>query len=218
MTFRLAPSGGSGRRVCRRLCPAFALALGLTLAWPASAGDAAFHRFAGSEDHLARAAAVALEADAGLVPSCPQRSIADRTAVEVELPVRFDAGPAQPSEGTWWERWRIEGCGPARDVNLHFTADASGISVDIGLPGETLADAPSQQDAVSALGPFARQVLDACESFTVVDTRVAVPPPQGDGGETWTERWTLAGCGREAAVTIRFLAGQSPSLFEIVAG
>lgn len=190
--------------------------LALLATAPAGADDTAFDHFHRSEDHLARAAAVALEADARMPPACAQRAIADRVSVERDGAVRFEPGSATPTDGLWRERWRIERCGETRAVNLHFVADRSGISVDIGVPGESLAALPDQQGAVAVLGSFTAAELAACEDLSVIDTTVVTPPAEGLAA--WTERWTLVGCGGADDVLIRFHPDQAPSLFEIIRG
>ena len=192
-----------------------ALAIGAASA-AASADQGAFDRFVGSTDHLSRAAAAALAADAQMPPACGRRTVSDRSAVEPQTDARFDNGPAQPTAGAWWERWQVVRCGETRTVNLHFVADRGGISVDVGVPGGTLAQPLLQQDAVEVLGPFVDATLAACQDLAVVDSEVVEPPPGGSAPSAWTERWTLLGCGEEGSVTIRFRPDQAPSLFEIV--
>ena len=202
--------------------PAVVLLGALTLAATGLSGTAAadqetFDRFVGSADHLSRAAAAALAADAAMPPACGDRAVGERLAVAPQAAPRFDDGPAQPTGGAWWERWQVERCGETRTLNLHFVADRAGISVDVGVPGETRAQPLLQQGAVDVLAPFAGDTLAACADFAVVNSRVTVPPADGGPTAAWTERWTLLGCGREGDVTIRFHPDQAPSLFEIVA-
>ena len=182
----------------------------------ASADQQAFDRFVGSTDHLSRAAAAALAADAQMPPACGRRTVGGRSAVEPQTDARFENGPAQPTAGTWWERWQVARCGETRTVNLHFVAAGGDISVDVGVPGGTLAEPLLQQDAVEVLEPFVDATLAACQDLAVVDSAVVEPPAGQPSRSAWSERWTLFGCGREGSVTIRFRPDQAPSLFEIV--
>ncbi len=188
---------------------------------PAAADQARFDRFADSPDHLGRAAAAALAADAAMPPACGERTVGERTAIEPPVAARFDTGAAQPTAGAWWERWQVRRCGQARMVNLHFVADAAGISVDVGIPGETLAQPVLQHGAVEVLTAFAEGTVAECPELAVVDSRVVDPPAGGvvaAPDAAWTERWTLMGCGGRDEVTIRFHPDQAASLFEIVGG
>ncbi len=181
-----------------------------------------FEAFIASDAHSERAAGSALAADASMPPDCQQRQVDRRVDTEILLMPRFEGPASAPTEGAWMERWAVTRCGATRQVNLHFTVARGGeIMVDVAIPGETAADPGQQLGVMQALAPYARDALDGCADFAVVDSRlsglpVGSMPAQGSEDPIgWSESWSVAGCGASRTFLIRFQPGQARSLVRI---
>ena len=172
-----------------------------------SSAERQFFDFATRDEHMGRAVAVALEADADLPAACPTQRVVDRVDLQVLRRPLFREYSSRPHAGAWLERWAIDRCGETRIINLFFTADPAGVvSAYIGVPGETETDPVQQREAVNVLSHFAEEAIPGCPSI-IIDDSVLLSEPLREPGRphgAWEERWWASGCGARASFQIAF--------------
>ena len=172
-----------------------------------SSAERRFFDFATQDEHMGRAVAVALEADANLPAACPTQRVIDRVDLQVLRRPLFREFSSRPHAGSWLERWAIDRCGEARIINLFFTADPAGVvSAYVGIPGETETDPVQQREAVNVLLHFAQEAIPDC-AMIIVDDSVLISEPVREPGRphgAWAERWWASGCGARASFQMVF--------------
>lgn len=186
-----------------------ALAAGPAIAQqpPSSPNVQRLREFIGSAEHLqaVRAALSAFE-PAALAAACKDvRPIKGRSWRPVEEPV-FDPGTKAPKTAAWQETWEVTACGKPGIRNIGFEArPGQGVVPLPMLPGESLADMRVQHDAGQlALTDSAPAAL-RCEERSRIQVINSVVISRPDAARRqWSERWTVAGCGRTADIHVDF--------------
>lgn len=174
-----------------------------------SANVQRLREFIGSTEHLqaVRAALTAFE-PAALAAACKDvRPTKGRAWLPLEEPV-FNAGAGPPRTALWQETWEVSACGKPGLRSLGFRARPDEGIVPIPMfPGESRATLLQQLDAGQlALTDAAPAALNCEERGRIQVIGSAVTRAPGQAGGPWSERWTVAGCGRTAAVDVDFRA------------
>lgn len=164
--------------------------------------------FIRSAEHLAQVgAAIKAFEPAALAARCADvRPLKGRAWKPVEEPV-FDPGAKAPKNAAWQETWEVSACGQPGIRSLGFVArPGQGIVPLPMFPGESLADLRLQHDAGEiALTGSAPAALQCNSQMQIVAS--AVTNSAGAAGGRWSERWTVAGCGRTADIDVDFSPG-----------
>jgi len=163
--------------------------------------------FIGTPEHLqaVRAAISAFEPTA-LAAACKDvRPTKGRAWQPVEEPV-FDPGAKTPKNAAWQETWEVNACGKSGVRSVGFVArHGQGIVPLPMFPGESLADLKLQHDAGQLALTDAAPAALRCEErgrIQVIDSAVISRPDAAR--RQWSERWTVAGCGRTADIHVDF--------------
>jgi hypothetical protein len=163
--------------------------------------------FIRSPEHLqAVRAAIAAFEPVALAAVCKDvRPTKGRDWKPVEEPV-FDPGAKVPKNAAWQETWEVTACGKPGVRSLGFVArPGQGIVPLPMFPGESLADLNLQHDAGQLALTDAAPAALKCEErsrIQVINSAVTRRPNQT--GNRWSERWTVAGCGRTADIHVDF--------------
>lgn len=165
------------------------------------------NEFIRSPEHLqAVRAAITTFEPAALAAVCKDvRPTKGRDWKPVEDPV-FDPGAKAPKNAAWQETWEVNACGRPGVRSLGFVARPGQGVVPLPMfPGESLADLRLQHDAGQLALTDAAPAALRCEErgrIQVVNSTVIQRPTQTGG--RWSERWTVAGCGRTADIDVDF--------------
>lgn len=163
--------------------------------------------FIRSPEHLqAVKAAIAVFEPAALAAACKDvRPVQGRAWRPVEEPL-FDAGAKAPKNAAWQETWEVTACGKTAVRNVGFVARPGQGVVPLPMfPGESLADLRLQHDAGQLALTDAAPAALKCEErgrIQVINSAVTNRANQARG--QWSERWTVAGCGRTADIDVDF--------------
>lgn len=165
---------------------------------------AALAAFADAAEHRAALLGLARETLDGL--GCGSATAEVGRRIRPDGTPRADAA-GRLTEAAWLHEVRVADCDLTTRLNV-FTVvrDGRAVSRVVTLPGTTRAGPLLQADALRSARRAAVMISgDVCARWTVVDT-IAVgdaEPSAARGAHTsWTEHWTLRGCGR----TVRLLA------------
>ncbi len=162
-----------------------------------------------SADHLhAVAAAIAAFEPAALAASCKDvKPVKGRSWQPVEAPV-FEMFAKVPKSAAWQETWEVSACGQPAIRSLGFVArPGQGIVPLPMFPGVSLATLKIQQDAGQmALDTVATGALP-CSEGDVQVINSAVTNREHFAQGVWSERWTVAGCGKTVDIDVVFSPG-----------
>lgn len=148
----------------------------------------------------------------GLQTSCRSQYRAAPLSLQVVSPAEFKDGKADPVEGSWLVRYRLERCGESKVYNALFVAQGGGVPVVRSFyPGSTKANAKLVQDAMPAVLTQASGAgtFRNCSSPHVFDMQVETPTldvakSETTGKDTWEEVWTFSLCGKLVDVPMTF--------------
>ncbi len=160
-------------------------------------------------DHLkAVGAAIAVFEPSALQAACKDvKPVKGRSWQPVEEPVFAGASPA-PTNALWQESWDVSVCGRPEVRNIAFVARPGQGVVPLPMfPGTSLADVKLQQEAGEmALDAVAPGALGCAKGQSQVTASTVTNRAEFARGK-WSERWTVAGCGRTADIDVDFLPG-----------
>jgi hypothetical protein len=157
-----------------------------------------------------RAALLAFE-PAALQAACKDiRVTRARSWRPVDEEPSFDGASASPRNAVWQEVWEVDACGRPGIRNIGFVArPGQGVTPIPMFPGESLAELRTQVAAgQQALGVAASAALQCQERDRIQVINSAVTNRAEFGRGRWSERWTVAGCGRTADLDVNFTPGQ----------
>ena len=160
-------------------------------------------------EHLrAVGAAIAAFEPAALQANCREvKPVKGRSWQPVEEPV-FEGSSPEPKSAAWQESWDVTACGKSVVRNIGFVARPGDGVVPLPMfPGESLADLKLQQQAGQmALDTVAPGALKCGQgAIQVIQSTVTNRSELARG--KWSERWTMAGCGRTVDIDADFLPG-----------
>lgn len=163
--------------------------------------------FIRSPEHLqAVKTAISVFEPTALAAACKDvRPVQGRSWRPVEEP-QFDPGAKEPKNAAWQETWDVSACGKPAVRSLGFVARPGQGVVPLPMfPGESLADLRLQHDAGQlALSDAAPAALKCDERGRIQVINSAVTNRTNQSRGQWSERWTVAGCGRTADIDVDF--------------
>jgi hypothetical protein len=155
-----------------------------------------------------RAAITAFEPNALLAVCRDLKPVRGRSWKPLEEPV-FEGASHAPRTAAWQEVWEVDACGKTGVRSVGFVARPNQGVVPLPMfPGESLADLKLQVDAgQTALSISAPAALRCTDRDTIQVSNSAVVNRAALNTGRWTERWTVAGCGRTADIEVEFSPG-----------